>query len=212
MARLVQELLVLAPLDGPLQASEVEKAELTAAAVADAWTFVDAAYRFKRFFYDRPLPRVSGMPTGEMKPEYQISGKRLKAAVDGLKDLRDKFQHLDVYAPKQGDADEPVWGDLSWLLYDPSTGHFYSSVLVTSSPTAEGMSHNFINPLGKPIQSSPDLITLTAFGQEVNLCEIHRAMAEVVAEIGRVATLQFEGLPVNDSTMVLTLKMEPITE
>ena len=213
MARLVAELVVLAPPDGPCQASEVEKWELTAAAVADAWTFVDAAFRFKRFLHDRKLPRPPGPPpTEEPNIAYNISGNRFREAVKGLRELRDRYQHLDVYAPQMADAEEPVWGDLAWITYDEATERFNCNVLVTATPTTTGTAHNFINPVGKAIQTSPDLITLTAFGQAVNLCEIHRAMTEYVADLSRVMALQFDGLPVNDSSMVMTLQMAPVPD
>ncbi len=125
----------------------------------DAWSMVDSLNRLRVL-----LGNFRGMKN---TPEKRVF-------LDGLTPflaLRNNIQHLDGTI-KEVKAGEPAWGHLSWFHVDALSaegGIVKGRSRLLVSGQLKDFSHNLVNPLGKPIETGVDLVTLTAFGDAVSL-------------------------------------------
>ena len=186
MNRLADGLLNLMPLEGP------SNLELRAAVIADAWTFLDAAWRLKRFLVDSRFPRAPGPPV-EAKPAPEYTARAFGEAVSGIKSIRDGYQHLDNYAASLANEGEMVWGHISWATSPGDGKRFRVHSLTASMATPGQPPKQLVAPTSLPTAPISD-ITLFAFGKSVNLSVIHTAIAEAAASFEAALSPQFEGM------------------
>jgi hypothetical protein len=185
--------------------------ELQACAVADAWTFVDAVWRLKRFLVDSNPPRAPGPPQQLAKSgaEYTADIRGFRAALKPLKTLRDGYQHLDNQAPKLAENGETVWGHLNWIAFHSSSKNIQTCLLVTGDNGKGESTFDVVNPVGLAIRGPIDHIRLFAFGSSADLSELYHHLIAAVRELERVLGHQLPDQPQVVGGFLAILDLEP---
>jgi hypothetical protein len=176
------------------------------AAITDAWTFVDAAWRLKRFILDGRLPISPGhTPPLPYPDDRRIQVDGFKKAIAGVQAVRDGFQHIDDRAAGLAKRGETVWGYLSWAVLCPEKAEAQTCVLVSGSSGPDTTDYSMVNPIGKPFHGPIDHITLHAHQHTVDMSELHRQIAILTRKFEDVFRPQFGELPVDSSAVLLSL-------
>lgn len=178
------------------------------AVVADAWTFLDATWRLKRFLVDGRLPRPPGPP--QEPPEetdVTLDLSRFEDALTDVKAARDGFQHFDDQAARIAGERKPVWGYINWAVISPETKTVHTCLLVPGGLPPGSTKFSFVNPAGKPFHPPVDHILLHAFDKSIDLTELHRQLADVTQRLETILRPQFEGSEVNAATFLVLIKL-----
>jgi hypothetical protein len=188
--------------------------ELQACAVADAWTFVDAVWRLKRFLVDSNLPRPPGPPHAPIEDEeYTVDVRQLRTALKPIKQLRDGYQHLDNHAPRIAENGDTVWGHLNWIALDSGSGAVRTCLLVTGDDGRATSNFSMVNPAGKTLHGPIDHIVLHAFESSANLSEVYLQLISAVRGLERVLGHQVPDHPqaVGGFLVVLDVQPQPLS-
>ncbi len=143
-------------------------------AFADAWSTVDTLWRLNRLL--RQTPGLKHTPGLEV---------RLRA-LKTVEEFRHDFQHLDERFHVAVNTGTPLWGTLSWFWTpdDPTRGGV-ALTLVTGS-LRDGEQH-LLNPLGRAYETPVGLVTLTAFGRELDLSSLAARLPEITRALDLAA-------------------------
>lgn len=155
--RLQDDLLAISS-DGPKD--RLDPVRVTSAFL-HAWSFVDNLYRLGQLLHDVPGLRWT--------PDLEVYTR----AVAAFEPLRHGFQHLDDRLGQSASTDTPLLGTLYWFYTpgafdDRGTSHSLASGVLRAG-------HHFVrNPLGREYEVPIGLISLLAFGHEVELSDLLR--------------------------------------
>jgi hypothetical protein len=192
--RLVEGLLGMTT-EGPLDLGKGPVAR----AFADAWSMVDATWQVHELLC---RPAITVQSASADKPAVQVSA--FKKAVKHLQSVRNKGQHRDVHGPNAVEAGIPVWGTLRWSRVDDGSPQAFKTCVLTVDST-NSSTHDFINPLGKPIIGPIDRVQLCAFGETVDLSEIVVKLQEHANEWDAVLAPQFKNCPRGQPAMLVVV-------
>ena len=166
-------------------------------AVQDAWSIVDSFHRLRGLIRQTPGFK-------QKSPEMRVFMQH----TEKVEDLRNAVQHLNHEIDKLVGANQTVWGSVSWFaVSDPSSKSGQIGLLVAGTVvTSEG--HPMVNPVGKPLHSLVDLVTLTAYGHSLNLSNAMRHVERRIESLEDQLKDQFAGLPVAGSELLLVATLE----
>jgi hypothetical protein len=121
---------------------------------SSVWSIVDNLWRFDLL--------IRGMPGLK-----QTAGVRAHLQMlHTVEDFRHGFQHLDDKVKLCTEQQLPLWGTLGWTFFPGETGNSVRVFLMIPGALRPGEPPT-INPAGKQIARGVDLVTLTAFGNEL---------------------------------------------
>ncbi len=184
--------------------------DIHAAALADAWTFVDATWRLKRFLIDGRIPRQPGAPDPERDASAPVLAlKPLRDGLLGVKALRDGYQHLDNQAARLTANGLTVWGYLNWVAEDLDAKSLHTCALVSGMVGAGESDFQLVNPAGMPFERPIDHITLRAFGSESNLSALYRCVVGTIRSLEDAIRPQFIGRPHGAAGIFVSVKVRP---
>jgi hypothetical protein len=154
---------------GGLTLSADRELRLGPTALMDAWAMVDAVQRLRSL--------VNGMP----RYKGRASSKSLfTRRTDGVKDLRNSFQHLVGDLPFLSRADLPVLGALTWIApVDPNAGTMTVSTFISGQ--LRGVDPASAVTLPATVPERLGQIELWAAEKSVNLTKLYEAVADLVA-------------------------------
>lgn len=149
------------PESGPLPA------EMFTMCFLDGWSIVDNLWRFNLL-----LRRMPGLKqTHDVKAHLR--------ALRAVEDFRHGFQHLNEKIAACVQDQLPLWGTLRWVFFPD--GPTRSGRIFLMIPGAlRPMEPNFLDIKGKPIVSTIDLVTLSAFGHELQLSSLVRRVRTLI--------------------------------
>jgi hypothetical protein len=129
-----------------------------------------------------------------------------RAALNGVKEIRNGFQHIERYAARLAEQREAIWGYLNWFAIYPERSQFQTCLLVPGICPDGTTEFELANPPhGKPFQAPVDHVVLTAFNTRVDLSELHRQIAQVTRNLEEILLPQFDGKPHESSTHLIVL-------
>ena len=137
-------------------------------AVLDAWSIVDCVHRLRILLHKTPRLKKG-------TPEFQVFD-RTTAEIEYLRNF---IQHIDNNAQHLVGTNTPVWGTLSWFATLDTEHKSGFTCVIVAGTIFQNMDGLLINPLGKPIHSPIDLITLTANGYSICLSDIMRQVEKM---------------------------------
>ena len=153
-----------------------------AAALLEAWSFVDSINRLREL--------LVGMPGLKKRtPEFRIFLSKTETFLK----LRNAVQHLRGEIERLTHSGEPVWGSVGWVAVFEHPPEIVRSCSIYGGTVYPDLVRPVINPFSKPMAPPVDRLTLSAHGHTVSLTEIYenlelftRALEKVMQEsIGR---------------------------
>ena len=138
------------------QTSRPDPVRVTSAYL-NAWTALDGIYRLRSLFYKCP-----GL---KQTPPLEVE-LRAMAIVE---DLRHGFQHIEGRIPEAVENARPLWGAISWLWSPEDAYDRRATALTLVAGAVRTGYHQFLNPLGRSYFIPIGLVTLQAFGHEVEI-------------------------------------------
>lgn len=178
------------------------------AAIADAWTALDAAWRLKRFLIDGRFPMQGISPPVPPSEDDVVLLRPFRDALNGVKKLRDQYQHLDNNVDSALTEAGGVWGFVSWVTGTPADHTKVHSHLLVPNSTVIGETYfPMVNPAGKTMHGPIDHVTINAFGLSVSLSELHRGISSVIKQLETVLRPQFSGHEPAKASFLITLTL-----
>lgn len=134
---------------------------------SDAWSVVDNLWRLNLL-----VLRAPGL---KRTPEIKIHLRALRA----VEPFRHEFQHLDERIVRCAQQRLPLLGTLTWAHF-PEGGTEPGRLFLMIPGALRPGNAPFLNPAGKPIRSAIDLVTLSAFGSDVEISTILRRVSQLL--------------------------------
>jgi len=152
-------------------ANDEQAKDLTPGIFLDAWGVVDSANRLRVLLSEFP-----GLK--KKTPPAQLLARSLQP----VEVLRNSVQHLPGDINLHADSDIPTWGTLHWMF---ATGPERVKMLLLVPGCTRKMTGlgRMPSPAGRAFHAEVDHVTLSAYGNEVDLSEVHRAVAAFVPSI-----------------------------
>jgi hypothetical protein len=153
------------------QSDQIPRALFTSC-VADAWSIIDNLWRLNLL-----LQRTPGL---KRTPDVELHLRALRT----VEDLRHGFQHLDERIAVCAGKELPLWGTLAWAYFPDGAAKMGRIFLMIPGALRSG-TPSFLNPAGKPIRSAIDLVTLSAFGHDLELSALVRRVSTLFAGLDK---------------------------
>jgi hypothetical protein len=169
-------------------------------AFQDAWSMVDSIHRLRGLLNHMPGIRKS-------TPGYKVFRRRTAE----IEDLRNVVQHLDTQINTIIDQGLPVWGVLSWVTVLDPDKHIVTSCSLVAGRTFRSQ-HPMINPVGKRIRLTADLITLTASTHSICLSEVMRDIEKLTSQMEEQFSKQFDDLPTFPADLLVAIDLAQTTD
>jgi hypothetical protein len=134
----------------------------------DGWSIVDNLWRLNLL-----LRRTPGL---KRTPEVEAHLRALRV----VEDFSHGFQHLDAKIAACAQDQLPLWGTLGWVFFPHGPTKSGKIFLMVPGSLRPG-TWPFLNPAGKPIADTLDLVTLTAFGHELQLSSLVRRVRTLIS-------------------------------
>jgi hypothetical protein len=159
-------------------------------AFADAWSIVDTLWRLNLL-----LRRTPGL---KHTPGLKV---RLRA-LNAVEEFRHDFQHLDERFDVAVNTRTSLWGTLSWFWTpdDPTSGGVALSLVAGSLRDGE---QRLLNPLGRACETPVGLVTLTAFGRELDLSDHAARLPQIARALDLAARKALGTRPPGSSDLLI---------
>jgi hypothetical protein len=168
-------------------------------ALVDAWAVVDNVWRLHNV-----LRRFPGL---KRSPEMEVHLRALAK----VEDLRHGIQHLDQKLRKVASGKDPLLGSLTWLWTpdEPLTKAWGFAIAAGSA--REGWTP-VVNPAGRKFHRPIGLVTLAAFGCELELTGLVVRVVELAKGLDRGARVGTGKRAGGVSDLVMALHFEIASE
>lgn len=161
-----------------------------------AWSVIDSVNRLRVLQERFPAKKKSrGFHT-----------RAFLAATADVEKLRHGVQHLDERIEKLVGESKPVWGSISWVAMFHPDDRVATVHTLIGGTIADG-EHPPPNPLGEPMRSPIDFITLNAYGISVNLSRIIESVERVVRAWERGLEDKFKEFPAAGADVWISLEI-----
>ena len=167
--------------------------------LADAWSIVDNLWRLNLL--------VRGMRGLKKTPELEVHLR----ALGKVEEFRHGFQHLNERVKVCASDRLPLWGTLGWL-YCPNGPLKPSKIYLMVPGGLRSGEDPVINPAGKVVQGVIDLVTLAAFGKQLELSSLLRTVSSLIVGLERGLGIASSGQPGGGADMLISLEYVPQTE
>ncbi len=154
-----------------LQTKNWEKKYLctvTPSIMLDAWSVIDSVHRLRNLLMQVPLLKKNS-------PELRIFYDKTK----GIEDLRNTIQHLRNEAEDFLDKNLPAMGILTWVVLLKPNDESASLYALVAGTTYPNVLYQFVNPLGKVIQSPVDHITIMLGNHSASISDVIEQVEQV---------------------------------
>lgn len=166
------------------------------ACFADAWSVVDNLWRLNLL--------VRRMPGLKRTPNVEAHLRALKT-VEGL---RHGHQHLDGRIAVCVKEQLPLWGTLSWAFFPEGPINPGKVIMMIPGSLRSGTSP-VVNPAGQPIASAVDLVTLSAFGHDLQLSSLLRRVTTLIQALDQGLRRATQGQPGAGADALIFVTFEP---
>lgn len=190
--RLYSNLLMIStnPESGPLPA------DMFTMCFSDGWSIVDNLWRLNLL-----LRRTPGL---ERTPNVEVHLRALRA----VEKFRHGFQHLDEKIAACVREQLPLWGTLGWAFF-PNGPTRSCRIFLMVPGSLRPMTWPFLNPAGKTIASTVDLVTLSAFGQELKLSSLVGRVRALIAGLDQGLRRSTAGQPGGGADVLISAEFVP---
>lgn len=167
--------------------------------LADAWSLVDNLWRLNLL--------VRGMRGLKQTPELQVHLRALRQ----VEEFRHGFQHLDQRVKVCASDRRPLWGTLGWVFCPNGPTQPGKVYLMIPGGLCSG-EDPIVNPAGKLFHPPVDLITLTAFGKQLELSSLLRTVSSLIAGLEQGLSVASTGQPGGGADILIALEYVPQIE
>lgn len=169
--------------------------ELPTLALADAWGVVDNLWRLRCV--------LRNFPGLKKAPELEVHLR----AIDAVEDLRHGIQHVSERLRAEALRDKPILGSVSWLWTpdEPLTGGFMMTV------AAGAMREGWVpltNPGGRKFHRPIGMVTLGAFGKELDLTALVVRVVQIAKGLDQGARIAVGDSAKGGADMVLMVAFQ----
>lgn len=182
-------------------ASDLPMHAETPAAIADAWSIVDAVHRLRALI--RQVP-------GLVRRQHWPSLRGFEDQTGPIEDLRNTAQHLSTEIQAIADAQWPIWGVLNWFVVDESRDGGQICTLVPGR-IAPGVGP-ILNPGARSIPERElplGLITLTTHRSEICLSDTMEHIRRVASELENSMRAQHgDNIPTSGSDILTIVSID----
>lgn len=159
-------------------------------AFADAWSTVDTLWRLHLLLGHAPgLKHTSGL---------KVQLRALKS----VEDFRHHFQHLDERLLASVKMGTPLWGTLMWFWTpdEPNRGGVTLALVAGSLRDDE---QRLLNPLGRACETPVGLVTLTAFGGELDLSDLSTRLPRIARALDSATRKALDTRPLGGADLLI---------